>query len=79
MFCKHCISLMKRVMRFENSNSYRLYRCPKCHTETKPKRFFFEDEEIRQNNTNTNKSRKQVKKPANKPPKKNIKQKRRGR
>lgn len=73
MFCKHCRNLMKRVMRFENGNSYRLYRCPKCYTETKPKRFFFEDEEIRQNNATTNKSRKPVKKPANKPIKKKKK------
>lgn len=62
MFCKHCRSLMKSVMRFEDGKSYRLYRCPKCYSETKHKRFIFEDEEISTNNANTNKSRKMVKK-----------------
>lgn len=52
MFCKHCRSLMKSVMRFEDGKSYRLYRCPKCYSETKPKRFTFDDEEISKNNTN---------------------------
>lgn len=47
MFCKHCGCFMKKVTRFENGNSYRLYRCPKCSTETKPKYFFFL---IRRNN-----------------------------
>lgn len=75
MFCKHCRSLMKSVMRFEDGKSYRLYRCPKCYSETKPKRFTFDDEEISKNNTNTNKSRKPVKKPANKPIKKTKKKK----
>lgn len=73
MFCKHCRSLMKSVMRFEDGKSYRLYRCPKCYSETKPKRFTFGDEEISKNNTKTNKSRKPVKKPANKPIKKKKK------
>lgn len=73
MFCKHCRSLMKSVMRFEDGKSYRLYRCPKCYSETKPKRFTFDDEEISKNNTKTNKSRKLVKKPANKPIKKKKK------
>lgn len=49
-------------MRFEDGKSYRLYRCPKCYSETKHKRFIFEDEEISTNNANTNKSRKMVKK-----------------
>lgn len=40
MFCKYCKSMMKSVIRFENDKSYRLYRCPKCHSETKLKRFF---------------------------------------
>ena len=62
MFCKHCRSLMKSVMRFEDGKSYRLYRCPKCYSETKPKRFTFDDEEISKNNTKINKSRKPVKK-----------------
>jgi len=79
MFCKHCRSLMKSVMRFEDGKSYRLYRCPKCYSETKPKRFTFDDEEISKNNTKTNKSRKPVKKPANKPIKKTNKKKKRGR
>lgn len=79
MFCKHCRSLMKSVMRFEDGKSYRLYRCPKCYSETKPKRFTFDDEEISRNNTKTNKSRKPVKKPANKPIKKTNKKKKRGR
>ena len=70
MFCKHCRSLMKSVMRFEDGKSYRLYRCPKCYSETKPKRFTFDDEEISTNNTKTNKSREPVKKPI-----KNIKKK----
>ncbi len=73
MFCKHCRSLMKSVMRFEDGKAYRLYRCPKCYSETKPKRFTFDDEEISKNNTKTNKSRKPVKKPANKPIKKKKK------
>lgn len=73
MFCKHCRSLMKSVMRFEDGKSYRLYRCPKCYSETKPKRFTFDDEEISKNNTKTNKSRKPVKKPAKKPIKKKKK------
>ena len=73
MFCKHCRSLMKSVMRFEDGKSYRLYRCPKCYSETKPKRFTFDDEEISKNNTKTNKSRKPVKKPI-----KNTKKKKRG-
>lgn len=73
MFCKHCRSLMKSVMRFEDGKSYRLYRCPKCYSETKPKRFTFDDEEISKNNTKTDKSRKPVKKPANKPIKKKKK------
>ena len=76
MFCKHCRSLMKSVMRFEDGKSYRLYSCPKCYYETKPKRFTFDDEEISTNNTKTNKSRKPVKKPANKPIKKTNKKKR---
>lgn len=76
MFCKHCRSLMKSVMRFEDGKSYRLYRCPKCYSETKPKRFTFDDEEISRNNTKTNKTRKPVKKPANKPIKKTNKKKR---
>ena len=79
MFCKHCRSLMKSVMRFEDGKSYRLYRCPKCYSETKPKRFTFDDEEISKNNTKTNKSRKPVKNPANKPIKKTNKKKKRGR
>jgi len=79
MFCKHCRSLMKSVMRFEDGKSYRLYRCPKCYSETKPKRFTFDDEEISKNNTKTNNSRKPVKKPANKPIKKTNKKKKRGR
>lgn len=58
MFCKHCRSLMKSVMRFEDGKSYRLYRCPKCYSETKPKRFTFDNEEISKNNTKTNKSKK---------------------
>ena len=49
-------------MRFEDGKSYRLYRCPKCYYETKPKRFTFDDEEISTNNTKTNKLRKPVKK-----------------
>ena len=49
-------------MRFEDGKSYRLYRCPKCYSETKPKRFTFDDEEISTNNTKTNKLRKPVKK-----------------
>ena len=73
MFCKHCRSLMKSVMRFEDGKSYRLYRCPKCYSETKPKRFTFDDEEISKNNTKTNKSIKPVKKPIKK-----IKKKKRG-
>lgn len=73
MFCKHCRSLMKSVMRFEDGKSYKLYRCPKCYSETKPKRFTFDDEEISKNNTKTNKSRKPVKKPANKSIKKKKK------
>ena len=76
MFCKHCRSLMKSVMRFEDGKSYRLYRCPKCYSETKPKRFTFYDEEISKNNTKNNKSRKPVKKPASKPIKKTNKKKR---
>ena len=79
MFCMHCRSLMKSVMRFEDGKSYRLYRCPKCYSETKPKRFTFDDEEISKNNTKTNKSRKPVKKPVNKPIKKTNKKKKRGR
>ena len=50
-------------MRFEDGKSYRLYRCPKCYSETKPKCFTFDDEEISTNNIKTNKSRKPVKKP----------------
>lgn len=73
MFCKHCRSFMKSVMRFEDCNSYRLYRCPKCYSETKPKRFTFDDEEISTNNTKTNNSRKPVKKPINEPGKKPTK------
>lgn len=76
MFCKHCRSLMKRVIRFEDGKSYRLYRCPKCYYETKPKRFTFDDKDISTNNTNNNKSIKPVKKPANKPIKKTNKKKR---
>lgn len=65
MFCNHCRSLMKRTIRFENGKTYKLYRCSICYSETKPKRFFFEDEEIRQNNTDNNKTKK-PKKPPNK-------------
>lgn len=54
MFCKHCHSLMKNTFRFENGKSYRLYKCPKCYTETKPIPYFFKDEEIRRNKTITN-------------------------
>lgn len=46
MFCKHCRSLMKSVIRFEDGKSYRLYKCPKCHSETKPKNFFFMNDKI---------------------------------
>lgn len=42
-------------MRFENGKSYKLYRCPNCYRETKPKRFFFEYEEISKRNTQTDK------------------------
>lgn len=62
MFCRHCRSLMKKVMRFENGKSYILYRCPKCYAETKAKRFFFNNEEISMKNTETNKSMKVVNK-----------------
>lgn len=55
MFCKHCNNLMRKVMRFENGKSYKLYRCPNCYRETKPKRFFFEHEEISKRNTQTDK------------------------
>lgn len=78
MFCKHCRNLMKRVMRFENGNSYELYRCPKCYAEIKPKHFFFKKEETSKRNTVMNKSKILVKKPTNKPIKKTNK-KRRGR
>lgn len=76
MFCKHCRNLMKSVMRFEGGKSYRLYRCPKCYSETKPKRFTFDDKEISTNNAKTNKSRKPVKKPVSKSIKKTNKKKR---
>ncbi len=37
MFCKHCNTLMRSVLRFQPDNkTYKLYRCPKCYTETKP-------------------------------------------
>lgn len=55
MLCEHCKTIMKKVMRFERNKSYKLYKCPKCYSETKPKRIFFSDEEISRNNTNTNK------------------------
>ena len=51
---------MKRVLRFENGKSYRLYKCPKCYMETKPIPYFFKDEQIIRNNSKT----------ANKPTKK---------
>ena len=66
MFCKHCRNLMKKVMRFENGKSYKLYRCPKCYSETKPKRFFFKDKEISRNNVNNNKLKKSIHKPIKK-------------
>lgn len=64
MFCKHCNSLMKRVLRFENGKSYRLYKCPKCYMETKPIPYFFNDLEIRRNNGKTanKQNKKQTKK-----------------
>lgn len=57
LFCKHCKTLMKKVIRFENGNFYKLSRCPKCYTEMKPKRYFFEDEQISRNNTKANQER----------------------
>lgn len=48
---------MKKVIRFENGNFYKLSRCPKCYTEMKPKRYFFEDEQISRNNTKANQER----------------------
>lgn len=53
MFCKHCKSMMKRVFRFQNGKSYKLYRCPRCHSETKPIPYFFNDLEIRWNKSKT--------------------------
>ena len=41
MFYKHCRSLMKSVMRFEDGKSYRLYKCPKCYSETKTQTLYF--------------------------------------
>ena len=54
MFCKHCKSFMQKVMRFENNRSYKLYRCSKCFSETKPKPYFFCPKETVQKNTKTN-------------------------
>lgn len=65
-YCTKCWLVMKRVYRFENGKSYSLYKCPKCHTETKPQKHnFFNTEAIRQNNsktTNKNTKRKGIKK-----------------
>lgn len=64
MFCQHCKSVMKRVYRFENGKSYKLWKCPKCYIETKPRPYRFTDElEVSQNNTPTNKP---IKKPIKK-------------
>ncbi len=47
MFCKHCNTLMRSVMRFEpNKKSYKVYRCPKCYSETKPIPLIFTPQEI---------------------------------
>ena len=71
MLCPHCNSVMKRTMRFEPGKATRFFRCPKCYMETKPKPLYFDDEEIRQNNTKQNikpKAKPKVnKKPQNKP------------
>ena len=73
MFCKHCEILMKPVMRFENGNSYRLYRCPKCFSETKPRRFFFNDVKASMKNTDTYFTERKLRNPI-----KNKNKKRRG-
>ena len=71
MLCQHCNSVMKEAMRFEPGKAWRLYKCPRCHMETKPKALYFDDEKIRQNNTKpsvkSNAKSKVNKKPQNKP------------
>lgn len=58
MFCKHCNTFMRSVMRFEpNNKSYKLYRCPKCYSETKPIPLIFTPQEIITKRKNTNKKK----------------------
>lgn len=57
MFCRHCNSLMKHLYRFENGKAYRLYRCPTCYIETKPRPFYFSSNNklVKRHNKQTNK------------------------
>ena len=66
MLCRYCKSLMGKTIRVENGKSFKLYKCPNCHHETKPISYFFEDEKISRNNTKTNKLNSPVKKHAKK-------------
>ena len=53
MNCKHCGSMMKRTLRFENGKAYRLFKCPNCYKETKPIPVSFNSLETSKNNTHT--------------------------
>lgn len=54
MICRHCKTMMRRVYRFENEKSYRLFRCPNCYIETKPIPYSFYSYEISRKNTTVN-------------------------
>ncbi len=62
MFCYRCRLMMKKVFRFENGKSYKLYKCPKCYEETKPRPYSFATFEISGNNTPANNKKKGFKK-----------------
>ena len=58
MNCKHCGSMMKRTLRFENGKAYRLFKCPNCYMETKQLPVSFNVLEISNNNTVTKQKKK---------------------
>ena len=50
MLCKHCKSLMRKVLHFCNDGVFSFKKCPNCNTVT-PKRNYTFAKEIKQKNT----------------------------
>ena len=54
MRCPRCNTIMIKTMHFEKDKNYTNHMCPKCYTNTHPKRIHFDEFERGKRNENKN-------------------------